>query len=111
MAERKTHSKNELQFGKATMYVISELGIQTEPLIQSKTVDSKVFFDKTVFSGKKVNLLRSRVIDFSGKEVGNASDQAESKIRILDLNGFAVDVDGSIKGMSLLIKSDLLQVL
>lgn len=95
MAERNTHSKNELQFGKATMYVISELGLQTEPSIHGKTVDSKVFFDKTVFSGKKVSFSRSRAIDFSWKEVANASDQAESKIRILDLNGFAVD--GSIK--------------
>lgn len=91
MTERKTHSKNVLQFGKATMYVISELGLQTEPLIHGKAVDSKVFFDKTAFSGKKVNFSRSRAIDFSWKEVANASEQAESKIRILDLNGFAVD--------------------
>ena len=77
------------------MYVISELGLQTEPLINGKTVDSKVFLDKTVFSGKKVNFSRSRAIDFSWKEVANASDQTESKIRILDLNGFAVD--GSIR--------------
>ena len=92
-ADRNTHSKNELQFGKATMYVISELGLQTEPLIHGgKTVDSKVSFDEAVFSGKKLNFSRSRAIDFSRKEVSaNASDQAESKIRILDLNGFAVD--------------------
>ena len=95
MAERNTRSKNELQFGKVTMYVISELGIQTKPLIHGKTVDSKVFLDRTVFSGKKVNFSRSRAIDFSWKEVANASDQAESKMRILDLNGFVVD--GSIK--------------
>ena len=91
MAEQYTRSKKELQFGKATMYVISELGIQTEPLIHGKTVDNKVFLDRTVFSGKKVNFSRSRAIDFSWKEVASASDQAESKIRILDLNGFAVD--------------------
>lgn len=91
MAERNTRSKNELQFGKATMYVISELGIQTEPLIHGKTAVNKVFLDRTVFSGKKVNFSRSRAIDFSWKEVANSSDQAESKIRILDLNGFAVD--------------------
>lgn len=95
MAERNIHSKNELQFGKATMYVISELGLHTEPIIHGNTVDSKVFLDKTVFSGKKVNFSRSRAIDFSWREVANASDHAESKIRILDLNGFAVD--GSMK--------------
>lgn len=96
MVERNTRSKNELQFGKATMYVISELGLQTEPLIHGKTVDSKVFLDKTVFSRKKVNFSRSRAIDFSWREAANTpADQAESKIRILDLNGFAVD--GSIK--------------
>ena len=91
MAEQNTSSKNVLQFGKATMYVISELGLQTEPLIHGKAVDSKVFLDKTVFSGKKVNFSRSTAIDFCWKEVANASDQAERKIRILDLNGFAVD--------------------
>lgn len=92
MAERNNHLKNELQFGKATMYVISELGLQTEPLIHGKTDDSKVFFDKAVFSGKKQNFSRSRAIDFSWKEVSaNTIDQAESKIRIVDLDGFAVD--------------------
>ena len=91
MADQNTPSKNVLQFGKATMYVISELGLQTEPVIHGKAVNSKVFREKTMFSGKKVNYSRSRAIDFSWKEVANASDQAEGKIGILDLNGFAVD--------------------
>jgi len=91
MADQNTPSKNVLQFGKATMYVISELGLQTEPVIHGKAVNSKVFLEKTMFSGKKVNYSRSRAIDFSWKEVTKASDQAEGKIKILDLNGFTVD--------------------
>ncbi|KAL9984942.1 hypothetical protein ACROYT_G007289 [Oculina patagonica] len=96
MAERNTHdAKNMLEFGTASMYVISKRGLQTEPLVHSKEADSKVFLDKTVFSGKKVNFSRTRAIDFSWKEVANEPDQADKKIRILDLNGLAVD--GSMK--------------
>lgn len=90
MAERNTPGKNLLEFGKATMYVISERGLQTEPLVNSKTADDELVLDKTVFSGKKVSFSRTKAIDFSWKEVVNASDQ-DTKIRILDLNGFSFD--------------------
>lgn len=96
MAERNMRdAKDVREFGTASMYVISERGLQTEPLIHSKAAEGKVFLDKTVFSGKKVNFSRTRAIDFSWKEVANEPDQADKKIRILDLNGLAVD--GSMK--------------
>ena len=91
MAERNMHAKNVLEFGTASMYVISERGLQTGPLIHSKAADSKVVLDKTVFSGKKVNFSRTRAIDFSWKEVAKEPDQVDNRIRILDLNGLVVD--------------------
>lgn len=89
-AERNTRSKNALAFGKATMYVISERGLQTEPCIHSKAADSKIFLDKAVFSGKKVNFSQTKSVDFSWKEIANASKQ-DNKMRVLNLNELAVD--------------------
>lgn len=91
MTERNTQAKNTLEFGTASMYVISERGLQMESLIPSKAAKSTVFLDKTVCSGKKVNLSRTRAIDFSWEKVTNESDQADNKMRILDLNELAVN--------------------
>lgn len=85
-----TQVNNMLEFGKASMYVIVKDGLQKEPLIHHNkpTIDSKP-------SRKNVAVSRTRAIDFSGKEIANAS-KSGNKLRVLDLNG-SVRVDFDTK--------------
>lgn len=82
MAERNAHGKNALEFGKASMYVIAEHGLQKEPFIHH----NKSATDGTLFSGKNVIYSRTKAIDFSWKEIVSESGDSK-KIRVLDLNG------------------------
>lgn len=88
--DRNTRGKNALEFGKATMYVISEQGLQTESSIPTKATEDRIFLDKAVFSGKKVNFSHTRSIDFSWKEVAKSSKQ-DKELRVLNLNELAVN--------------------
>ncbi|PFX31546.1 hypothetical protein AWC38_SpisGene3671 [Stylophora pistillata] len=88
--DRNTRGKNALEFGKATMYVISEGGLQTESSIPTKATEDQIFLDKAVFSGKKVNFSHTRSLDFSWKEVAKSSKQ-DKELRILNMNELAVN--------------------
>ena len=93
MAERGARGKNVLEFGKASMYVIAEDGLQKESII----CHSKAAINSEALSGKKVISSRTRAIDFSWKEfhVANAAKHG-NEVRVLDLNG-SVRVDVNTK--------------
>ena len=91
MAKRNTCGKNILGFGKASMYVIAEDGLQKEPLIHH----SKPETDSMLVPGKNVIFSRSKAIDFCWKEIANASEHSNT-VRVLDLNG-SVHVDVTMK--------------
>ena len=88
--DRNTRGKNALEFGKATMYVISERGLQTESSMHNKAAENRIFLDKAVFSGKKVNFSHTRSVDFNWKELAKSSEQ-DKKLRILNLNELVVN--------------------
>ena len=72
------------------MYVISERGLQTESSMDNKAAENRIFLDKAVFSGKKVNFSHTRSVDFNWKEVAKSSEQ-DKKLRILNLNELVVN--------------------
>ena len=91
MAERSSHGKSVLEFGKANMYVIAEDGLQKESII----CHSKPAIYSEAFSGKKVISSGTRAIEFSWKEFANGTKHGD-KFRVLDLNG-SVRVDVNMK--------------
>lgn len=93
MTERNARGKNVLEFGKASMYVIAEDGLQKESII----CHSKPAINSEALSGKKVISSRTRAIDFSWKEVHVANAVKHgNEVRVLDLNG-SVRVDVNMK--------------
>ena len=87
MAGRNAQGKNVLKFGKASMYVIAEDGLQREKLQLPATAGS------SLFSGKTVVLSRTKAMDFCWKEFAHTA-QHNNATRVLDLNGSVrVDVD------------------
>ena len=93
MAERSARGKNVLEFGKASIYVIAEDGLQKESIICHR----KPAINSEAFSGKKVISSRTRAVGFSWKEfhVANAAKHG-NEVRVLDLNG-SVRVDVNMK--------------
>ena len=85
MAERSYKERRLSERGAATMYVISENGLQTGPFIYSKTTDSRVCLDSSVFFGRKLRISRTKWTDVPW----NAG--SDNKVRTLNLNRF-VDV-------------------
>lgn len=82
MGERYAHGKSLLDFGKASMYVIAENGLQKE-IAQRQ---SERTGEKNSLSAKNIIFSRTKAITFSWKEIHPNASERSNNVRVLDLN-------------------------
>ena len=93
MSERNAHGKNLLDFGKASMYVIAENGLQKETAHHQ----SEQTGEKNSLSAKNIIFSRTKAITFSWKEIHPNASEHSNNVRVLDLNDSLRGVNGNKK--------------
>ena len=93
MSERNAHGKSLLHFGKASMYVIAENGLQKEIARHQ----SERTGEKNSLSAKNIIFSRTKAITFSWKEIHPNASERSNNVRVLDLNDSLRGVNGNKK--------------
>lgn len=93
MSERNAHSKSLLDFGKASMYVIAENGLQKETAHHQIEQTG----EKNSLSAKNIISSRTKAITFSWKEIHPNASERNNNVRVLDLNDSLRGVNGNKK--------------
>lgn len=93
MSERNAHGKSLLDFGKASMYVICENGLQKEIARHQ----SERTGEKNLLSAKNIIFSRTKAITFSWKEIHPIASERSNNVRVLDLNDSLRGVNGNKK--------------
>ena len=93
MSERNAHSKSLLDFGKASMYVIAENGLQKETAHHQIEQTG----EKNSLSAKNIIFSRTKAITFSWKEIHPNASERNNNVRVLDLNDSLRGVNGNKK--------------
>ena len=93
MSERNAYGKSLLDFGKTSMYVIAENGLQKETAHHQ----SEQAGEKNSLSAKNIIFSRTKAITFSWKEINPNASERSNNVRVLDLNDSLRGVNGNKK--------------
>ena len=93
MSETNAHGKSLLDFGKASMYVIAENGLQKE----TAHLQSEQRGEKNSLSAKNIIFSRTKAITCSWKEIHLNASERNNNVRVLDLNDSLRGVNGNKK--------------